>query len=46
MPTKKCKQCRIGIYSFRNKIFTTIAKSSTGFVIEIIVFSQITMTQN
>ena len=46
MPTKKCKQCRIEIYSFLNKNFTTIAKSSTGFVIEIIVFAQITMTQN
>jgi hypothetical protein len=28
------------------KILTTIAKSSTGFVIETIVFTQITMTQN
>ena len=28
------------------KFFTTIAKSSTGFVIETIVFAQITMTQN
>jgi len=28
------------------KNFTTIAKRSTGFVIETIVFTQITMTQN
>ena len=28
------------------KILTTTAKRSTGFVIETIVFSQITMTQN